>query len=161
MWETWVQSLGWEDPLDKGKATHSSILAIPVQHMQDKYLIFPFTSFWKFPCSSVGKKSACSGDLGSIPGLGRSPGEENGTHSSILARKIPWTKEPDRLQSMGLQELDRTQELNHHHHQVFGLSISLFIFLCILQILYANFYKEIIYVENKMCFETKYFHVKK
>ena len=27
MWETWVQSVGWEDPLEKGKATHSSILA--------------------------------------------------------------------------------------------------------------------------------------
>ena len=27
MWETWVWSLGWEDPLEKGKATHSSILA--------------------------------------------------------------------------------------------------------------------------------------
>ena len=27
MWETWVQSLGWEDPLEKGTATHSSILA--------------------------------------------------------------------------------------------------------------------------------------
>ena len=27
MWETWVQSLGGEDPLEKGKATHFSILA--------------------------------------------------------------------------------------------------------------------------------------
>ena len=27
IWETWVQSLGWEDPLETGKATHSSILA--------------------------------------------------------------------------------------------------------------------------------------
>ena len=27
MWETWVRSQGWEDPLEKGKATHSSILA--------------------------------------------------------------------------------------------------------------------------------------
>ena len=27
MWETWVRSLGWEDPVEKGKATHSSILA--------------------------------------------------------------------------------------------------------------------------------------
>ena len=27
MWKTWVQSLDWEDPLEKGKATHSSILA--------------------------------------------------------------------------------------------------------------------------------------
>ena len=26
MWETWVQSLGWEDPLEKGKVIHSSIL---------------------------------------------------------------------------------------------------------------------------------------
>jgi hypothetical protein len=27
MWETWVRSLGWEGHLEKGKATHSSILA--------------------------------------------------------------------------------------------------------------------------------------
>ena len=27
MWETWVRSLGWEDPLEKGTATYSSILA--------------------------------------------------------------------------------------------------------------------------------------
>ena len=27
MWETWVQSLGWEDPMEKGMATHFSILA--------------------------------------------------------------------------------------------------------------------------------------
>ena len=27
IWETWVLSLAWEDPLEKGKATHSSILA--------------------------------------------------------------------------------------------------------------------------------------
>ena len=27
MQETWVQSLGWQDPLEKEKATHSSILA--------------------------------------------------------------------------------------------------------------------------------------
>ena len=26
IWETWVQSLGWEDPLEKGRATHSSVL---------------------------------------------------------------------------------------------------------------------------------------
>ena len=34
---------------------------------------------WGFPGSSIGKESACSaGDLGSIPGSGRSPGEGNG-----------------------------------------------------------------------------------
>ena len=53
-----------------------------------------------FPGGSDSKESTCSaGDLGSIPGLGRSPGGGNNhsTHSSILARKIPWTGEPGRL----------------------------------------------------------------
>ena len=50
MWETWVQSLGQEDPLEK----------------------------------------------------------EMATHSSILARRIPWTEEPGGLQSMGSQESDMT-----------------------------------------------------
>ena len=34
MWETWIQTLGWEDPLEKGKATHSSILDYPFQKQQ-------------------------------------------------------------------------------------------------------------------------------
>ena len=43
-----------------------------------------------FPGGSDIKESACNaGDLGSIPGLGRFPGEGNGYHSSILAWKIP------------------------------------------------------------------------
>ena len=55
---------------------------------------------------SDGKESTCNvGDLGSIPGLGRSPGEGNGNHSSILAWRIPWTKEPGGLQSMGSQRV--------------------------------------------------------
>ena len=56
------------------------------------------------PCSSVSKEFPCSaGDLGSIPGSEKSPGEGKATHSSILAWKIPWTEEPSGLQSMGLQ----------------------------------------------------------
>ena len=35
--------------------------------------------------------------------------KEMATHSSILAWEIPWTEEPGGLQSMGSQELDRTQ----------------------------------------------------
>ena len=31
IWETWVQYLGWEDPLEEGMATHSSILAWRIQ----------------------------------------------------------------------------------------------------------------------------------
>ena len=42
-------------------------------------------------------------DMGSIPGLGRSPGEEMATHSNILAWRILWTEEPGGLQSMELQ----------------------------------------------------------
>ena len=60
-------------------------------------LIFP-----DFPGGSDRKASAGSvEDLGSIPGSGRSPGEGNGNHSSVLAWKIPWKEEPGRLQSMG------------------------------------------------------------
>ena len=39
------------------------------------------------------------------------------THSSILAWRIPWIEEPDRLQSLGSQESDTTQQLNHHHQK--------------------------------------------
>ena len=55
---------------------------------------------------SDGKESACSaGDLGLIPGSGRSPGEANGNHSSVLAWEIPWTEEPGWLQCMGSQRV--------------------------------------------------------
>ena len=44
-------------------------------------------------------------DVVSILGTGRSPGEGNGDHSSILAWKIPWTEEPGELQTMWLQRV--------------------------------------------------------
>ena len=57
-----------------------------------------------FPSGSVGKASAYNaGDPGSIPVLGRSPGEKMATYLSTLAWKIPWTEKPGRLQSMGSQ----------------------------------------------------------
>ena len=55
-----------------------------------------------FPGGSVVKNPpANAGDVGSIPGLGRSLEKEMATHSSFLAREIPWTEEPSGLQSMG------------------------------------------------------------
>ena len=30
MWEAWFRSLGWEDPLEEGMATHCSILGLPL-----------------------------------------------------------------------------------------------------------------------------------
>ena len=45
-----------------------------------------------FPGGSDSNESACNaGDLGSLPRLGRSPGEGKGSHSIILAWRIPWT----------------------------------------------------------------------
>ena len=45
-------------------------------------------------------------DSNLISGLGRSPLEEGmATHSSILARRIPWTEDPGGLQSMGPQRV--------------------------------------------------------
>ena len=35
MWETWVRSVGWEDPWEKEMATHSSILAWKIRWMED------------------------------------------------------------------------------------------------------------------------------
>ena len=52
----------------------------------------------KNPPANAGDKR----DTDLIPGLGRSPGEGNGNHSSILAWRIPWTEEPGGLQSKGL-----------------------------------------------------------
>jgi len=63
-------------------------------------------TFWGFPGGSGNKESSCNvGDLGLIPRFGRSPGEGNGTHFSTVAWRIPWTEEPGRLQSMGLQRV--------------------------------------------------------
>ena len=59
-----------------------------------------------FPGGLDGKESACNvGDPDSIPVSGRYPGEGMATHSSILAWKTPWTEEPGRLQSIGLQSV--------------------------------------------------------
>ena len=55
---------------------------------------------------SAGKNLLVSGECAhSVPGSGRSPGEGNGTHSSILAWEIPWTEEPGGLQSICCKSL--------------------------------------------------------
>ena len=73
MRETQVQHLGREDLLEKGMATHSSVLAPSLQKWGSKKY------FKGFPGGSEVKASACNvGDSGLIPGLGRSPGEGNG-----------------------------------------------------------------------------------
>ena len=46
-----------------------------------------------------------TGDVGSIPGLGRSPGEGHGNSPSILTWEVPGSEEPGQLQSMELQRV--------------------------------------------------------
>ena len=56
-----------------------------------------------FSGGSDGKESACNaGDLRLIPGWEDPLEEGMAVYSSILAWRIPWTEEPDRLQFMGL-----------------------------------------------------------
>ena len=54
--------------------------------------------------SAVKNLPVNSGDSGSIPGSGRSPGGGMATHSSFLAWRIPWTEEPGGLQFMGFRK---------------------------------------------------------
>ena len=62
---------------------------------------------YRLSCGSAGKESACNvGDVGLIPGLGRSPGKGKGYHSTLLAWRIPWT-----VESMGHKESDMTEQL--------------------------------------------------
>ena len=65
--ETWVQSLVWEDPLEKGKATHSSILAwrIPWTRLSDFH--FHFTSFEVEKNLSSNSVLLCNTDILNFP----------------------------------------------------------------------------------------------
>ena len=90
----WIWCLGWEDVLEKEMATHSSILAWEIPWTEEPGRLQSVgsqesdttqrlnNSIWcyeGFPGGSEVKASACNaGDLGSIPGSGRSPGEGNG-----------------------------------------------------------------------------------
>ena len=59
-----------------------------------------------FPCGSAGKESTCNaGDMGSIPGLGRSPGEGKATHSSL-------ENSMDCVVHGGHKESDMTEQLS-------------------------------------------------
>ena len=88
MQETCVRSLGWEDPLEKEMATHSSILAWKIswaeepdglQSMRSQRVGHNWvtnTYLHLLPDSSVSKESTCNaGDPHWIPGSGRSAGE--------------------------------------------------------------------------------------
>ena len=95
-----VQSLGWEDPLEKGKATHFSILAWKIPQTGPwgheelwaslvAQRLKPLPAMWETWVQSLGREDPLE--------------KEMATHSSTLAWRIPWTEEPGGLQSTGLQ----------------------------------------------------------
>ena len=121
MWETWVRSLGWEDPLEKGMAAHFSILAwrIPwtvssmgLQRVRHDWVTFTFTG------GSVVKNLPAKQEMQEtwVRSLGREDPleEEMATPSSVLAWRIPWTEEPGGLQSMGPQRVGHDWATNPH-----------------------------------------------
>ena len=75
---------------------------------------FPGGSVLRNPPANAGD----AGDMGSIPGSGKIPLEEEMvTHSSFLAWKIPWAEKPGGLQSMGSQRVRNDLKTEHKHKQ--------------------------------------------
>ena len=106
-WETWIQSLGREDLLEKGMTTHSSILAwkIPWTEEPDKATVHGVKRGghdWATG-GSDGKESGYE----TVQSMGWEDHPEKGmeTHSSILACRIPWTQEPGGLWFMWPQRV--------------------------------------------------------
>ena len=74
----------------------------------------PTLVFLGFPCGSDGKESACNvGDLGLIPGLGRSSGGGHGTPVFLLVESSS-TEEPGGLQFMGSQRVRHDSVTKHN-----------------------------------------------
>ena len=92
-----VQSLGPEDPLEKGTATHSSVLAWRIPQTEQPGRLY---SPWGH------KESDMTEQLTLLE-------KEMATHSSILAWRIPWTEELGGLQSTGRKESDMTATSLH------------------------------------------------
>ena len=72
-----------------------------------------------FPNGSSDKEATCSagdaGDMGLTLGREDALEKEMAMHSSILVWRIPWTEEPARLQSLGLQRLRHDCATEHAH----------------------------------------------
>ena len=74
-----------------------------------------------YPGGSEGEESACkagdAGEVDSIPGSGKSPGEGHGNPLQYSCWRIPWTEECDGLQSLGWQRVRHNFIYTHIHGQ--------------------------------------------
>ena len=91
--ETRVLSLGWQDPLEKGMAIRSSILAWRIQWTEETGGLQSMES------QRIGYTCATNTIITTTQN--KQWEKAMAPHSSTLAWKIPWTEEPGRLQSMG------------------------------------------------------------
>ena len=111
MQETWVQSLGWEDPLEKEMATHSSTLAWRIPWREEPVGYSPWghkeldtTERLHFHFHTTIMFKEAISEKAMTP------------HSSTLAWKIPWVVEPGRLQSMGSLRVGRLSNFTFTFH---------------------------------------------
>ena len=81
-------------------------LEFQISHIPGDSVKNEIASLLGLPYSSDGKESTCNaGDSDSIPGSGRSSGEENGNPLRCSYLENPMDREPGVLQSMGLQRV--------------------------------------------------------
>ena len=122
MRETWVRSLGWEDTLEKRKATHSNILAwripwtVQFTGVTKSWTQLSNFHFQGFPGGSDGKESACNmGGLGLILGLERCRGQGCDNPLQYSCLENPHGQRS--LQSMGSKRVRHQRVTQHSKRQ--------------------------------------------
>ena len=91
-----LQSSGWENSMDRGAWQATTLDTSKSWTRLSDYALNRLSSKKNPPANA--------GDVGSVPELGRSPGEGNGNPLRILVWEISWTEEPGGLQSTGSQK---------------------------------------------------------
>ena len=91
-----LQSSGWENSMDRGAWQATTLDTSKSWTRLRDYALNRLSSKKNPPANA--------GDVGSVPELGRSPGEGNGNPLRILVWEISWTEEPGGLQSTGSQK---------------------------------------------------------
>ena len=91
-----LQSSGWENSMDRGAWQATTLDTSKSWTRLSDYALNRLSSKKNPPANA--------GDMGSVPELGRSPGEGNGNPLRILVWEISWTEEPGGLQSTGSQK---------------------------------------------------------